>query len=100
MIKKGTWVEIVQEILSPENRAHNIPDETKCKPLMLWAKGTLLQDSSIGKEAEIKTICGRTLKGVITEENPRFTHDFGDFVPELMYIGPQAKSLLWGDDNE
>lgn len=100
MIKKGAFVEIVQEVLSPEDRAHNLPEETKCKPLMLWAKGILQEDSCIGEEAEIKTVCGRLLKGVITEENPRFIHDFGDYVPEVMYIGPQAKSILWGDDNE
>ena len=29
MIKKGTWVEIEEIVLTPEDRAKNIPEETK-----------------------------------------------------------------------
>lgn len=100
MIKKGTWVEILQEVLASEDRANNIPKETKETPLKLWAKGFLKNDCNLGDVAEIETIIGRTLRGTVTEVNPKFTHDFGEFIPDILYIGPQAKSVLWGDDNE
>ena len=33
MIKKGTWVEIEEIVLIPEERSQSIPDETKQTPL-------------------------------------------------------------------
>lgn len=100
MIKKGTWVEIMQIVLTPEERSNAIPEDTKNTPLKLWAKGFCLSDCEIGGEVEIETITKRVLKGVATEEKPGFSHDFGEFVEEVLYIGPQAKELLWGDGNE
>lgn len=100
MINKGAWVEIVQSVLESEERAANIPKETRNTPLMLWAKGFLLESAHIGDTVSIKTVTGRVLEGILTEENPKFIHDFGDFVAEIMYIGPQAKEILWGENNE
>lgn len=100
MLEKGSYVEIVQQVLSIEERASNIPEETRRKPLALWAKGFLLEDSNLGESAKIKTINDRILEGIVTEVNPSYTHDFGEFVPEILYIGAQAKSILWGEENE
>ena len=100
MIKKGTWVEIEEVVLTPEERSTAIPEETRRTPLKMWTKGHSQADSEIGEIVEIKTVTGRYLTGVITEEAPRFTHDFGDFIEEIMYIGPQAREMLWGDNNE
>ncbi len=94
MIRKGTYVEIEKVVLEPKDRSNNIPEETKKTPLKLWAKGYALKDCSLGEEIEIETMLGRRLKGCVTEENPSFTHGFGDFVPEIMYIGKQAKDIL------
>ena len=100
MIKKGTFVEIEQVVLKEEERSSNIPEDTRKTSLRAWLKGYLLEDSEIGSIAEIKTTTGRIEKGVVTLERPSYTHDFGDFVEELMFIGPQAKEILWGDKNE
>ena len=100
MIKKGTWVEVEEVVLTPEERSTAIPEETRKTPLKMWAKGHSQTDSEIGQVVEIETVTGRHLTGVITEIEPRYTHDFGDFIEEIMYIGPQARAMLWGDKNE
>jgi 2-amino-4-ketopentanoate thiolase alpha subunit len=94
---KGSYVEIVQVVLSPSERASNIPLDTKQTPLKQWSKGWLLEDSDIGCTAVIKTVNGRLLEGIVTDGNPAYDHSFGAFVPEIMFIGHQAKRLLWGD---
>lgn len=100
MIPRGSFVEIEQIILEAENRAENIPEDTKKTSLKLWAKGWLLEDSEIECEAKIKTINGRIMEGIITEINPRYSYAFGEFIPEVTYIGTQVKKLLWGEDDE
>lgn len=97
MIKKGTWVEIEEIVLKPEERSGSIPDDTKKTPLKVWAKGYCQEDCNIGEEAEIKTTTGRILKGTVTMEKPGFTHGFGEFVEEIMYIGSQAKEILFSE---
>ena len=100
MILKGSYVEIVQTVLNREDRATNLPNDTKTSPLKLWAKWWLLEDGEVGIEATVKTMNGRVLVGTITEINPSYDHDFGDFIPEVMFIGAQAKTILWGDEFE
>lgn len=100
MIKKGSYVEIVQEALCAQERTASIPEDTKMTPLKLWAKGWLLYDCSIGCAAAINTINGRILEGIITGVNPSYSLNFGEFIPEIMFIGMQAKSILWGDEVE
>jgi hypothetical protein len=97
MIKKGSFVEIMQVVLEPADRSNSIPEDTKTTPLRLWAKGILLKDGEIGDKASIITVTGRQLEGVITDTSMAYDHDFGQFIREILYIGPQAKSILWGD---
>lgn len=96
--KEGTWVRIHDIILAPEERASNLPEDTKEVPLEMWTKGFLLEEASIGDMVEVKTITGRIVKGNIVEVNPYYTHNFGEFVPEIMEIGLQLKAILWGGD--
>jgi len=35
----------------------------------------------------------------LTEVLPRYTHDFGSAVPELLTIGPRVRALLEGGEN-
>jgi len=98
MLSKGSYVEIQKMILSSEERATSIPEETKNTSLMLWAKGFLEEASEIGNIGKIVTVNGRHVEGIITELNPSYTHDFGEFVPEILYIGSQAKAILRGDN--
>jgi hypothetical protein len=97
VIAKGSYVEIIEEVLAIGDRSLNIPQDTKLTPLKQWSKGWLLEESDIGRRALIRTVNGRVMEGIITEENPCYKHSFGEFISETMFIGEQAKKLLWGD---
>lgn len=93
--KKGDWVRIYKIVLDVGERAPNIPEETQKVPLEMWVKGFLETDeASIGDEVEIKTYIGRSVKGELLEINPYYKHDYGKLVPELLYIGNQARDIL------
>lgn len=100
MIEKGTWIEIEQIVLEPIDRSNAIPEVTKKTPLKMWIKGFAQEDCNIGELSTVKTTTGRIMEGKVTLEKPSYNHDFGEFIPELMFIGPQAKEILWGDENE
>ena len=97
--KKGDWVQIHQIILKPEERAPQVPEDTKMVPLELWVKGIALHDAEIGEVVEIETTTGRKVKGELTAVNPRYTHDYGDFIPELLKVDMQLKRILFGGDS-
>jgi hypothetical protein len=93
-VKMGTLVEIEQVILTPNERAPQVPDDTKKVPLVMRARGTLTDDAAIGEEAKIETVTGRTLTGVLVEENPAYDHGFGPPIPELVPIGRETRDIL------
>ena len=97
--KKGDWVQIHQIVLKPEERAPQVPEDTKKVPLELWVKGTAPNDAKIGSLVEIETITGRRVKGELTAVNPRYKHDFGEFIPELLKVDMQLKEILYGGDS-
>jgi len=86
-ISPGAWVEIEQVILKPEQRAPNIPEDTRQVPYLLRVSGFFVGDAEVGQEVEVRTIIGRSLKGTLKTVNPSYTHSFGDVVPELLTIG-------------
>lgn len=95
--KIGDWVRIHNIILQKEERADNIPIDTKNYPLEMFSKGFLLdKQASIGDVVEVETYIGRRVKGTLIEINPYYKLDYGKFVPELSYIGRQARELLGG----
>lgn len=96
MIKKGEWVRIHKIILSPSERAPQVPDDTKAVPLEMWDKGFLLADSELGDEVEIETVTGRRETGTLIEINPYYDHDYGKFVPELLAIDKQVRGIVFG----
>ena len=100
MIKKGAWVRIHKEILKPEQRAPQVPDDTKACSLEMWDKGFLSADAEIGDQVEIQTATGRKESGTLIEENPYYTHDFGTFVPELLQIDKQVREILFGGETQ
>jgi hypothetical protein len=100
MIKKGSFVEIMQIVLETDERADNLPEETRKTPLKLWAKGILTEDSELGSVGCILTTTGRKLEGNISQINPSYDYSFGHYIEEISHIGSQAKSLLWGDEIE
>lgn len=101
MVKKGEWVIIHRNILTPEQRAPQVPDDTKKVPLEMWVKGYLNKDAEIGEEVEITTRTKRIETGTLLEVNPYYKHDFGKFVPELLRISDQVREVLFGgEDND
>lgn len=98
MVKKGEWVRIHKVILKPEERAPQVPDDTKQVPLEMWVKGFLQADADFGDEVEIETVTGRKETGKLVELNPYYTHNFGVFVPELLEIDKQVREILFGGE--
>lgn len=98
-VKKGEWVRIHRVILNPEDRAPQVPEDTKSVPLEMWVKGFLKSDAQMGDEVEIETITGRNERGTLIEVNPTYTHSFGNYVPELLKIGLDLKKILFGGDS-
>jgi hypothetical protein len=97
--KKGDWVQVHRILLKPEERAPQVPEDTKKVPLEIWVKGIALHDAKTGEVVEVKTATGRKVKGVLTAVNPRYVHDYGDFVPELLKVDMQLKEILFGGDS-
>ncbi len=99
VVAAGTWVQIRQQVLAAGQRAPQVPQDTAATPMVLLVKGFLVTDAKKGQEAEIVTPSGRKLKGDLVQVMPRYTHDFGQPVPELMHIGRQAREMLEGGKN-
>jgi|SRR5690554_2340151 hypothetical protein len=94
-MKKGTWVEIHDIILKPEERTGNIPEETKKVPLEMRMKGFLKEDAEVGQRVQIETLTGRMVEGTLLCENPTYTHTYGEtFIPELLTIGRDLRRIL------
>jgi 2-amino-4-ketopentanoate thiolase alpha subunit len=92
---KGDWIRIHNIVLNTDQRAAQIPEDTKQVPLEMWDKGFLLSSSAeIGDEVEVETIIGRKLTGRMIELNPQFNHAWGNCVPEILHIGRQLRSIL------
>ena len=90
-IQPGAWVEIEQVILTPEQRAPTLPEDTKQVPYVLRVSGFLVEPAELGAQARIRTIIGRELSGVLKTVNPSYSHSFGTVVPELLTIGTEAE---------
>lgn len=92
---RGDWVRIHNIVLDVGHRANNIPVDTQNVPLEMWVKGFLLnEEANIGDRVTVKTYIGRIVQGNLIEVNPYYKHDFGKSIPELLYIGRQARELL------
>jgi hypothetical protein len=92
--KKGQWVQIHNIVLEPADRAPQVPDDTKKVPLVMWVKGYLNADADVGKACEITTVTGRIVKGILDEVEPKYSHDFGQYIPELGVIRDQVRKAL------
>ena len=99
MILKGSFVEIETVILTKEERAPQVPVDTKSVPLLMRSKGILLNSAKLGDEVVIKTITGRKDKGILKELNPAYLHHYGNFVAELLMVKEIIK-VETGDLNE
>ncbi len=98
MAKKGDWVLLHTVVLAPEQRAPQVPEDTRRVPLEMWTKGYLTHDAEVGDEVEITTRTKRVLRGTLVEVNPQHRHGYGDFVPEILKIGDDVRDILFGGD--
>lgn len=97
--KAGDWVRIYKIVLEPGERASNIPEDTRNVPLEMWDKGFLLdKEANIGDTVKVESYIGREVEGEMVEVNPYWKHDYGRAVPELLYIGRQAREILGEED--
>jgi hypothetical protein len=48
----------------------------------------------VGEQAEIITVTGRRVRGILSEVNPAYSHGFGSPIPELSTIGSQVRTIL------
>jgi hypothetical protein len=86
-VSPGTWVQIEQIVLTPDERAPTLPEDTRRVPYVLRVSGFLLEGGAIGEQARVRTLIGRELSGTLTTVNPSYSHSFGETVPELLDIG-------------
>ncbi len=91
-IAKGTWVEIERVLLKPEERAPNLPEDTRKCPYVLRISGFLQADAEIGADVTIRSLIGHEHTGLLRVVNPSYGHSFGATVPELLTIGLGDKS--------
>lgn len=98
-VKKGDWVQISNTILKAGDRAPQVPEDTQACDLKMWVKGFIQEDAKIGDNVEIKTAIGRMVKGQLCEVNPKYTHTYGDFVPELVQIQRQLREIIFGGES-
>ncbi len=99
MAKKGDYVNVYNIVLTPQERAPQVPEDTKKVPLETWVRGFLQDDAEIGDTVTIETITGRMVEGKLVEENPTYRHSFGDHVPEIFQIGITLKNILFGGEH-
>ncbi|MCG6970984.1 MAG: 2-amino-4-ketopentanoate thiolase [Gammaproteobacteria bacterium] len=91
---KGAWVEIHSKVLPAGERAPQVPQDTQRVPLVMRAKGFLLQAAQVGDDVEIETCAGRHLSGTLVIINPPYTHTFGPPIDELITIGNEVRAIL------
>lgn len=100
MVMKGDWVQISNTLLNPEQRAPQVPEDTKKVPLKLWVKGYITHNAEIGDVVEIETVTGRKVKGILTKVNTGYNHSFGKCIPELLKVHAQVKAVLYGEEKD
>ncbi len=86
-VKAGTWVEIEKTLLTPEQRAPQVPEDTRHTPYIMKVAGFLNADALFGDEVTVKTLSGRLVSGTMIVVRPHYSHSFGDTVEELIPIG-------------
>lgn len=86
-ILAGTWVEIEKVLLTPEQRAPQVPEDTRATPYVMKVAGFLVAEAELGSETEIKTLSGRKVSGILKVVRPHYEHSFGETIEELLTIG-------------
>jgi len=96
MPTKDEWALVHAVLLTSDERATQVPEDTHKVPLEMWVKGRLSADADIGDNATIVTRTGRSVEGTLIEINPSYQHGFGDYVPELQQVSEGVREILFG----
>lgn len=96
--RKGDWVRIYNIVLTSEERAPQVPEDTSKVPLEMWVKGFIIEDGKVGERVEVETVTGRRVAGELVEVDPCYDHSFGRNIPEILEIGKQLRGILFGGD--
>ena len=100
LIDKGKYVRLRKHVLLPDNRAINIPNDTKKVPFKMWVKGQLTHEAELFEEAEIETATGRLVTGELKEVEPKYKHSFGEHIQEIHHMRKIILAEMWGDEDE
>lgn len=92
-IAAGTRVRIVQTLLTAEERAPNLPEDTAALPYLLRVNGELVEPGELGKPGRVRTAIGRELEGIIEVVEPADEHTFGRPVPPLVRAATAIRRL-------
>ncbi len=92
----GEWVEIQYTLLTPEERAAGLPEDTAAQPLRAWVKGFARTGAMIGDELEVETMSGRVVSGHLSAIEPGYSHTFGTPPPEIVAIGGDLRARVAG----
>ena len=96
MAKKNDYVRVHRAVLQAVERTGKLPEDTKNVPLEMWVKGFLQDEQAkLGDTVTIKTVVGRLETGVLMEENPCYTLNYGEYVPEIQEIDRQLRGVLF-----
>lgn len=96
--KAGDWVQIHNVILSAEERAPQVPEDTRQVPFEVRLKGFLVDvEAEVGEKVTVATVTGREIEGTLVAVMPGYVHNFGEPVPELLGIGHELREFLAGE---
>lgn len=93
------WTEIEWTVLDPAHRAENAPADTRAMPYLAKARGTAVAPV-VGQVAEIRTVTGRRLRGVVTAVNAGHGHGFGVPLPAWVRMQDSIRVLVAGSHAE
>ena len=94
------WVQIEKVVLEAQERTAKIPDDTLSCDYIMRLNGILEEGDPVeGQEVVIRTLSGRYIKGIFKERLPRYGHNFGKPIEELLHIGLVHRDMLREADN-
>lgn len=101
LASRGQWVQVRTILLEAGQRAPTVPRDTAAVPLELRVRGFLLDEAaSLGESVSVCTLAHRVVQGELEVIEPRYTHDFGGYVPELSQAGAQLGDWLAGGESD
>lgn len=101
-VPKGKWVEIKKIIIDADNRTAKLPEDTQKTLLITFIQGFLGASANLNEDAEIISLIGRKHTGILVDDNPAYTHNYGMPIKELLPIGNELREMLKeyeGDEN-